>query len=812
MLVFVPDLLNTEAELQGYRGDLELHRARLRRDDGGLEPPTGGPAQPTPGIYEVGPSPLTSADGTDRTPCLHYGGVQESPSHPSTHSTEQKSLGVRGTELGLCAGQMARDRALACEPLTRASAGRKEERLPLDVGLRHRQFFNLPVGLSAPVGFCRIVSHRVLPLNWCTRAAAVPGGSQARGGRKLMTSHDYELHGESVAWRDDRSSLQYVLTNKLVRRCFTLHNRCAGSRGSEQATAGLRRWARAPYGPERNQPPGNHGPGKPERTCSDGVPSANPHGLGLSEATMYEEAGLLNPLRRASFSCVLSGTSSAEVKENRNTGNLEDCSIVSSDRPSLFLSDAARGGASRLKRKRPLEEDNNGRACKPQVRCGAPAWSEVPKNALVQLNELRPGLQYRTVAQTGPVHAPLFSIAVEVNGLTFEGTGPTKKKAKMHAAELALRSFVQFPNAPQAHLAMGGGGGDPTADFTSDHADFPDTLFKGFEPDGWRTAGTELLSGALRLRHSLDLMVVQAEQGAPRLASASEPPPPSPVVLLNDLRPGTRYACLAQRAPGRHHRHAFVMAVRVDGRIFEGSGRSKKLAKRQAALSALQALFSACQAPDARSAHVPGRIKCPHLPQACWRVGALFQKDDRWWKLLKVTLQSVFESVWQDALGNLDKLEPLGKIQEVEAKLGGDDAAAAPAPDAPTRELNARRTCTPCVRNDGRLVSLGSRSLLVYGRPLDCLGRLAAGRRRRGSSPDGSGCVRDPPHPPCLAAFPALPTTGVLTPLQSRVFNGTKPGLKWVVGPGSQCPGEYLQGEQNLAEWRHQANGPRITP
>uniref|UniRef100_A0AAY5EXJ9 Adenosine deaminase RNA specific B2 (inactive) n=1 Tax=Electrophorus electricus TaxID=8005 RepID=A0AAY5EXJ9_ELEEL len=327
------------------------------------------------------------------------------------------------------------------------------------------------------------------------------------------------------------------------------------------------------------------------------------------------EAGLLNPLRRASFSCVLSGTSSAEVKENRNTGNLEDCSIVSSDRPSLFLSDAARGGASRLKRKRPLEEDNNGRACKPQVRCGAPAWSEVPKNALVQLNELRPGLQYRTVAQTGPVHAPLFSIAVEVNGLTFEGTGPTKKKAKMHAAELALRSFVQFPNAPQAHLAMGGGGGDPTADFTSDHADFPDTLFKGFEPDGWRTAGTELLSGALRLRHSLDLMVVQAEQGAPRLASASEPPPPSPVVLLNDLRPGTRYACLSQRAPGRHHRHAFVMAVRVDGRIFEGSGRSKKLAKRQAALSALQALFSACQAPDARAAHVPGRIKCPHLPQ-----------------------------------------------------------------------------------------------------------------------------------------------------------------------------------------------------
>uniref|UniRef100_A0A3Q1GDL4 Adenosine deaminase RNA specific B2 (inactive) n=1 Tax=Acanthochromis polyacanthus TaxID=80966 RepID=A0A3Q1GDL4_9TELE len=62
--------------------------------------------------------------------------------------------------------------------------------------------------------------------------------------------------------------------------------------------------------------------------------------------------------------------------------------------------------------------------------CGSPSTPP-------HLNELRPGLQYRMVSQTGPVHAPVFSIAVEVNGLTFEGTGPTKKKAKMRAAELA---------------------------------------------------------------------------------------------------------------------------------------------------------------------------------------------------------------------------------------------------------------------------------------------------------------------------------------------------------------------------------------
>lgn len=37
-----------------------------------------------------------------------------------------------------------------------------------------------------------------------------------------------------------------------------------------------------------------------------------------------------------------------------------------------------------------------------------------PKNALCVLNELRPGLTYNTVSMSGPVHAPTFTISVEV--------------------------------------------------------------------------------------------------------------------------------------------------------------------------------------------------------------------------------------------------------------------------------------------------------------------------------------------------------------------------------------------------------------
>ncbi|KAM8958575.1 double-stranded RNA-specific editase B2 [Lycaon pictus] len=291
-------------------------------------------------------------------------------------------------------------------------------------------------------------------------------------------------------------------------------------------------------------------------------------------------------------------TSSADVKENRNVSNLEARPLPAGDR--------ARGGAPSVKRKRPLEEGNGSHLCQLQLIWKKLSWSVAPKNALVQLHDLRPGLQYRMVSQTGPVHAPVFAVAVEVNGLTFEGTGPTKKKAKMRAAELALRSFVQFPNACQAQLAMGGGVG-PSPDFTSDQADFPDTLFKQFEPaappeafPGRRPADAALLGSGCRrgrlLCRPLDLV-------------GAAPRDRNPVVVLNELRSGLRYVCLAEPADGQRAK-GFVMAVSVDGRTFEGSGRSKKLAKGQAARAALQALF------DIRlPGHAPSRPRSPLLPQ-----------------------------------------------------------------------------------------------------------------------------------------------------------------------------------------------------
>ncbi|XP_066891371.1 double-stranded RNA-specific editase 1 isoform X2 [Kogia breviceps] len=258
------------------------------------------------------------------------------------------------------------------------------------------------------------------------------------------------------------------------------------------------------------------------------------------------------------------------------------------------LSNGGGGGAGR---KRALEESSNGHSkfrLKKRRRAPGPA---LPKNALMQLNEIKPGLQYTLLSQTGPVHAPLFVMSVEVNGQVFEGSGPTKKKAKLHAAEKALRSFVQFPNASEAHLAMGRSL-SANADFTSDQADFPDALFNGFEtpdrPDGpfyLGANGDDSFSSSGDL--SLAASPVPAGLAQPPLPVPPPFPPPSgknPVMILNELRPGLKYDFLSES--GESHAKNFVLSVVVDGQFFEGSGRSKKLAKARAAQSALAAVFN----------------------------------------------------------------------------------------------------------------------------------------------------------------------------------------------------------------------------
>lgn len=206
----------------------------------------------------------------------------------------------------------------------------------------------------------------------------------------------------------------------------------------------------------------------------------------------------------------------------------------------------------------------------------------VAKNALMQLNEIKPGLEFQFVAQSGPVHAPTFIMSVEVNGTKFEGQGPTKKAARLSAAEKALKSFVQFPNASEAHKALGRQVVND-GDFTSDNAEASnDVLFNNFETNSENGTSCEILP---KDKNGMNNLPKARKSVVP-----SVPDGKNPVMILNELRPSLKYDFVKEH--GESHAKHFVMSVVVDGIKFEGSGRNKKLAKSRAAQMALTKLFN----------------------------------------------------------------------------------------------------------------------------------------------------------------------------------------------------------------------------
>ncbi|KAM3604179.1 uncharacterized protein V6R79_007403 [Siganus canaliculatus] len=323
-----------------------------------------------------------------------------------------------------------------------------------------------------------------------------------------------------------------------------------------------------------------------------------------------------------------SGTSSVEDAENSSTSSVEnrdcknptDCDLLRKYCPSRFYT------AFPVPRKRAVNRKQGGKKLlfhPSHSACRRASWMVTQKNALVQLNELRPGLRYDVLSKTGPLHAPVFSVGVEVNGFHFEGQGPTKKQAKMRAAELALHSFVQFPNASQAHASIGTFSSAHT-DFTGDKLDLPDPFLRDFEPSlhvNYDTlpssaAKNKAFLNSYNHRQLVQLTVDLASSARSKRQTLSIPSEEhlSPVVLLNMLRPGLRYICLTERVHGRPAR-SFVMVVRVEGRVFEGCGHSKRLAKAQAAAAALQAIYNISLGPEKIMTDLQGSTTQNQLPQ-----------------------------------------------------------------------------------------------------------------------------------------------------------------------------------------------------
>jgi len=166
--------------------------------------------------------------------------------------------------------------------------------------------------------------------------------------------------------------------------------------------------------------------------------------------------------------------------------------------------------------------------------------SAEPKNALIQLNEMKPGLVWELLGQEGAVHEPTFIMQVQVNDTTFTGSGKSKKLAKLNCAENALQSFVQYSNGVTA------------------------------------------------------APIQQAVAHTP-VQSVANPGSKNPVMILNELRPGITYECIGES--GDAHTKSFTMQITVmnlqdQPENFQGAGRNKRIAKSHTAQAALQKIFN----------------------------------------------------------------------------------------------------------------------------------------------------------------------------------------------------------------------------
>ncbi|KAE8619873.1 hypothetical protein XENTR_v10010004 [Xenopus tropicalis] len=234
--------------------------------------------------------------------------------------------------------------------------------------------------------------------------------------------------------------------------------------------------------------------------------------------------------------------------------------------------------------KRPMEEDGEDKSPSKKKKKiqKKDEKSEPPQamNALMRLNQLKPGLQYKLISQTGPVHAPIFTMSVEVDEKTFEASGPSKKTAKLHVAVKVLQDMGLPTGMEEKEEATDESEQKPVVQTPAQPADSTQTDSAADQAES-------------------------AKQQGPILTKHGK----NPVMELNEKRRGLKYELISET--GGSHDKRFVMEVEVDGVKFQGSGSNKKVAKAYAALAALEKLF-----PDYTTyAEAPKKKRPPMMPR-----------------------------------------------------------------------------------------------------------------------------------------------------------------------------------------------------
>lgn len=269
-----------------------------------------------------------------------------------------------------------------------------------------------------------------------------------------------------------------------------------------------------------------------------------------------------------------------------------------------------------------------------------------PKNALMILNEWKPGLDYILESREGPPHNPTFIISVEVNGQKFTGQGHSKQLAKRAAAESALIAVGRIQNTSKDQKSLSEC--DSTPDLII--GDKENVNFAQFEKEKQSNAMTVENLGKIEKASSVEenqkdnLLSKDSDEIQPKfqnektsssdtdkqnnvgVAIQSEEKMKSknnllvkdlnktekakteidgknPVMLLNEMHLGIEYNLVSENLSVPAER--FKMSVVINGITFEGVGPSKSLAKAATARSALSNLYGIGSETSLNNASIP---------------------------------------------------------------------------------------------------------------------------------------------------------------------------------------------------------------
>ncbi|MPC36441.1 Double-stranded RNA-specific editase 1 [Portunus trituberculatus] len=250
-----------------------------------------------------------------------------------------------------------------------------------------------------------------------------------------------------------------------------------------------------------------------------------------------------------------------------------------------------------------------------------------PKNAVMCLNELEPGVTYQTV-QEGGISQP-FCVSVEVKGQKYRGFGSSKQLARQAAAEVALISYVKPPGenkqedqTPWATLvpfamyklfndwregrvgrcpspAQPYGAAVPTGSMLAGiNAYFNnppasgDSTAGGEETSSQPAAAMDTIVAHLDGRVPADLAGDAKGKAKPLPKPAKQVPEGAatmhPVMVLNQMKPGVQYSVTESTREGKAF---FTLKATIDDQEFTGEGVNVKKAKLALAKTAIQELY-----------------------------------------------------------------------------------------------------------------------------------------------------------------------------------------------------------------------------